>query len=363
MKKCLIDMVARPLAVAAVLMAASCGGNETQQQDDSKLAYSPEVNEVEVVTLRRQDFPMQLLSNGKLSASRKSVLYFPESGVITKVNVRNGSPVKEGDVLAELDSQAQSLALESAQLELDKARLEYLDVLAGMGYSTADTVSASEDVLKLARIRSGYENARINFAKARRSMDGIVLRAPFGGRVADLKLKEWDRTGTDPFCAVVGDSSFDVNFYALESEYPFLSSGQTVRVTPFDYVDGEVRGRIIAINPTVDKNGQIAVTAQVGGGARLVDGMNVKVVVERTLSSQLVVPKSAVVIRDGLEVLFRYRNGKAEWVYVNTLRANSESYVIKANEDRGASLSEGDSIIVSGNLNLADGSSVSIRQK
>ena len=291
------------------------------------------------------------------------MLYFSESGVITKINVRNGSPVKAGDVLAELDFRVQELALESAQLELDKARLEYLDVLAGMGYSSADTASAPENVLKLARIRSGYENARINFSRASRSMDGTVLRAPFGGKVADLKLKEWDRTGSEPFCSVIGDSSFDVNFPALESEYSFLSPGQTVRVTPFGDAEGEVRGRIIAINPTIDKNGQIAVTAQVGGGTGLVDGMNVRVVVERTLHSQLVVPKSAVVIRDGLEVLFRYRGGKAEWVYVNTLRANSESYVIKANEDRGASLSEGDSIIVSGNLNLADGSVVSVRQK
>ena len=352
--RCLIDIGAGALAVVLALLPASCGRNVAERQDESKLQYSPEVNEVDVVTLRRQDFPMQLLSNGKLSASRKSVLYFSESGVITKINVRNGSPVKAGDVLAELDSRVQELALESAQLELDKARLEYLDVLAGMGYSSADTASAPENVLKL---------ARINFSRASRSMDGTVLRAPFGGKVADLKLKEWDRTGSEPFCSVIGDSSFDVNFPALESEYSFLSPGQTVRVTPFGDAEGEVRGRIIAINPTIDKNGQIAVTAQVGGGTGLVDGMNVRVVVERTLHSQLVVPKSAVVIRDGLEVLFLYRGGKAEWVYVNTLRANSESYVIKANEDRGASLSEGDSIIVSGNLNLADGSVVSVRQK
>lgn len=356
-------MVARTLAVAAVLMTASCGGNETQQQDDSKLQYSPEINEVDVVELRRQDFPMQLLSNGKLSAGRRSVLSFAGSGVITRINVRNGSPVKAGDVLAELDSRDQKLALESAQLELDKARLEYLDVLAGMGYSSSDTASAPAEILKLAKIRSGYENARISYAKSSRSMDGTVLRAPFAGKVADLKLKEWDRTGSDPFCTVVGDSAFDVNFYALESEYQFLSLGQAVRVTPFGSPEGKVGGKISAINPTIDKNGQIAVTARVSGGAGLVDGMNVKVLVEKSLPSQLVVPKSAVVIRDGLEVLFRYRAGKAEWVYVNILRSNSESYAVKANEDRGAVLSEGDSVIVSGNLNLADGSAVSIRQK
>lgn len=348
---------------AGSLIFSSCTRNGgAVGEDESKLKYSPEVNQVEVVTLRRQDFPMQLLSNGKLSASRRSVLHFGESGVITKINVRNGSSVRAGDVIAELDSQAQSLSLESAALELDKARLEYLDVLAGLGYSPSDTASAPENVLKLARIRSGYEGARINFAKAHRALAGTVLKAPFSGKVADIALKEWDRSGSDPFCTVINDSSFDVNFSALESEYSFLSSGQSVRVTPFSDPSGGVSGRISSINPTIDKNGQIAVSALVPGGDGLVDGMNVKVVVERTLPGQLVVPKSAVVIRDGLEVLFRHRRGKAEWVYVNTLKSNSESYVVKANEDRGAQLSEGDEVIVSGNLNLADGSIVSVRQ-
>ena len=62
-------------------------------------------------------------------------------------------------------------------------------------------------------------------------------------------------------------------------------------------------------------------------------------------------------------VLVRYgEGGKAEWVYVHTVRANSESYAVTANTDRGATLEEGDRVIVSGNLNLADGSKVVLKQ-
>ena len=90
--------------------------------------------------------------------------------------------------------------------------------------------------------------------------------------------------------------------------------------------------------------------------------MNVKVTVDKVLDSRLVVPKSAVVVRDNLNVLFRYNNGRADWVYVNILAANSDSYAIEANAARGAELSVGEQIIVSGNLNLADGSIVSLKQ-
>ena len=104
------------------------------------------------------------------------------------------------------------------------------------------------------------------------------------------------------------------------------------------------------------------VDATIANDGTLTDGMNVKVFVRQALDNQLVVPKSAVVIRDNLEVLFRYENGTARWTYVLTSLANSKEYVVCANEERGAELKVGDIIITSGNLNLADGSEVTIKQ-
>ena len=75
---------------------------------------------------------------------------------------------------------------------------------------------------------------------------------------------------------------------------------------------------------------------------------------------QLVVPKSAVVIRDNMEVLFRYVDGRSLWTYVNVLMSNTTHHVIEANKDRGADLNVGDMIITGGNLNLGDDAPVEI---
>jgi len=181
--------------------------------------------------------------------------------------------------------------------------------------------------------------------------------------VANIKLKEWDSTDGNPFCNVIDDSRFEVKFNILESEYPIVSKGQSVRVTPFGK-DAAISysGKIKNVNPSIDENGQIEVCAVLDGASSLINGMNVKVTVDKVLDSRLVVPKSAVVVRDNLNVLFRYNNGRADWVYVNILAANSDSYAIEANAARGAELSVGEQIIVSGNLNLADGSIVSLKQ-
>lgn len=349
------------LWATAFVMAACESRGTVSSEDSSKLAYSPEVNEVDVVTLRRQVFQMQLVANGKLSAAQRSSLYFDQSGQIVTISVDNGSRVNKGDIIARIDDTEQHAALEMAHIELDRTRLEYLDFLAGLGYAFADTASVPDDVRKIAGIRSGYTASRSNCEKARRELAGTILRAPFAGKVADMQFRLWDQTGSGPFCSLIDDRTFDVTFSALESEYAFLEPGQTVHVTPFGQ-DRSISGRIRSINPTVDRNGQISVTASIAGGEGLLDGMNVKVIVDRAESGQLVVPKSAVVIRDGEEVLFRYRYGKAEWVYVHTVRANSDSYAVTANAERGAVLEEGDQVIVSGNLNLADGSRVVAKQ-
>ena len=348
--------------MAAVALLPACkNGEKAELTDESKLQYTPEVNEVEVVPLKRETFQMQLLANGKLSAAQKSALYFAESGQITAVNVSNGGSVGQGAVIARLDSREQESRVEAARIEVERTRLEYLSFLAGQGYAVADSASVPQDVRELAAIRSGYAAAQNSLGQARRALEGTVLRAPFSGKVADIKLKKWDRTTSEPFCTLIADRTFDVEFSALESEYPFLQKGQPVRVSLFGDDERAVKGTIKSINPAVDKNGQILVTATVPGDSRMLDGMNVKVIVERALPDQLVVPKKAVVIRDNLEVLFRYNDGKSDWVYVNTLKANSESFAIQANADRGAELHEGDLIIVSGNLNLADGSKVVIK--
>ena len=186
----------------AVLCAALCLAGCKQKpaadpEDASKLAYAPEVNEVEVITLQRQTFPMQLVANGKLSAAQRSALYFRESGQLV-------------EVLARLDDTEQRAALETARIDLERTRLEFYDVLAGLGYAARDTASVPAEVLDLAGIRSGYTAARGSYAKAQRALDGTVLRAPFAGKVADLTLKKWDRTGSDPFCTLISDGTYDV---------------------------------------------------------------------------------------------------------------------------------------------------------
>ena len=350
--------------VAAVLALSGCGNRKDGEFKDGKAVAVPEVNEVEVVTLQKTDFTRQLLSNGKLSANRKASLSFGVSGTVARLEAGNGDKVAKGEVIAVLDRPDLKLSLDAAQIALEKAELDFYDVLAGQGYSARDTSAVPADVLAMAKMRSGYTSAINSLARAELEYKGTVLKSPYSGKVADVDCKVYESAGADKFCTVIDDSSLDVDFTVMESEYEFLSGELQVKVMPFSAQNVVLPGRITGINPTVNAKGQIEVRATVDNDGSLIDGMNAKVIVERIIPEQLVVPRSAVVVRDNLDVLFTYTDdGVAHWTYVDIVRSNSDSHVVRANADRGAVLNEGDRVIVSGNLNLADGSKVRLKTR
>ena len=125
-------------------------------------------------------------------------------------------------------------------------------------------------------------------------------------------------------------------------------------ITPYAGGDS-FEGSVSEINPLVDLNGMVKVKAVVNGQGKLFSGMNVRVSVRRSLGQQLVIPKTAVVLRSGKQVVFTLQEGKAMWNYVHTGLENKSQKGIEEG------LLEGDTIIVTGNLNLAHEAAVNVR--
>ena len=204
------------------------------------------------------------------------------------------------------------------------------------------------DVLELAKVKSGYEQSKAQYESAKYDVEQATLVAPFDGVVANLFEKEHNIPKTsEAFCRVINAGTMEVDFTVLESELPLIKVGDKVEVTPYASAAGVRQGNISEINPLVDENGMVRVKARVNGGNKLFDGMNVRVSVKRSVGEQLVIPKTAVVLRSGKQVVFTLKDGKAMWNYVHTGLENMEEYTITDG------LEEGMEVIVTGNVNLA----------
>lgn len=353
----------RKVLLVAILLPLlfSCKG-KADDADAARAVPVAEKNLVDTMTLRRTLFSREIVSNGVLEGARRAELAFAASGTVAKVYVHNGSRVQKGSPIAELDTEALTLALANARQSLERSRLDYLDRLVSYGYGS-DTTQVPADLRESARIRSGYAAAELVVRTAELNLRGAVLRAPFSGVVANLKVKPWEQaSGT--VCVVIDDGTFDVRFPLLESELPAIAVGRSVTVSPF--IEPEVRyeGRIREINPFVDAKGQVEVVASVRGARGLVEGMNVKLYIQSEGTLQLAVPKSAVVMRDGYDVIFTLDTTamKAQWLYVDIVGSNTTHHAVTGCERKRTEVHEGAIVITSGNINLADGSAVEIRQ-
>ena len=326
----------------------ACGGASEARQETVETILPDEEVAVTVCPLAEVDFQHELISNGKLAAKRRVDLRFESPELIAHIYVKNGDRVRKGMKLAEQDAFKLKNQVDQALDALEKAKLEMQDVLIGQGYMLADSAKVPAATRRLARLKSGYDQALATYELAVRSLEMGTLVAPFDGVIANLFIRQGNpSSATEAFCTVIDPQSLEADFTVLENELPLIHVGDQVAVSPFAAPDLLTQGRIAEINPLVDESGMVRVKASVAADKRLFEGMNVRVSVQRSLGKQLVVPKSAVVLRSGKQVVFTLVNGKAHWNYVRTGLENADSYTIVEG------LKAGDQVITTGNINLA----------
>lgn len=345
------------------LFVSSCGeSKEKEKTDMTKTKHEEVVNYVDTIVLQKRLFNKQIVCNGKLRAVAKSDVAFATGGTVAAIKAFNGSVVGRGDLLASLNTKDADVEMERARGQMEKANIDLIDKLIGQGYD-ADTSNVPAAIMKSVKITSGYNNATEALQGAQRKLNDCFLYAPFSGRVANMDSKIYQRSA-DKFCTLIDDASFDVEFSLLEAELGEVSVGQSVEVTPFIDDSRSFRGTVTEINPLIDDKGQIKIRAKVlNRDGCLMEGMNVRIIINNQIANQYVVPKDAVVIRDGYFVLFRYVDGVAVWTYVDVVMSNIDSHVVTGNRKKQTTISENDVVITSGNLNLADGTAVTPKSK
>ena len=356
--------------VLAMCVLVACSEEKKQEKEINIQGQEQAVAKVDTMVLRWQTFNNQLLCNGRLAAIKKAELQMPRQGeILLSVPVHNGQRVEAGALLAVSDTVTRRAELEKAEQDFERARVELQDKLIGLGYNVGTTHSDEEwqnivpaDVLHRVELTSGYHNARYQLESARKALKDCRLRAPFGGRIANMEARP--HQACSKFCTLLDDSFFDVEFKILEAELSFVRVGQHVQITPFVYKDSNFTGTVTEINPTVDDRGLVKVVARIKNtSAQLMDGMNVRVIVESGIPHMLVVPKEAVVERDGYHVVFMYdaSSRRAIWTYVDIVYSNLNSHVITGCARKQTTVNEGDIVITSGNLNLADDTEVEVK--
>ncbi|PQJ36481.1 hypothetical protein BSZ35_13355 [Salinibacter sp. 10B] len=323
---------------------------------------------IDVVVAKRVDFPLRTQANGHLTPWKTATLRAEAEGYVTERAVQEGDRVSREALLARLEHEEERIALKEARAKLLKARAEYQAKYASdsaVPLASADTSSVTSlderratqaAVSGLTAARQAVERARLNLRQTR-------VTAPFSGRIANLKVEEgqYVSPGTE-VCTLLRDDRMKVEVDVLESDLVHVREGATAQVHvpalgPADDSTAQFVGQVWAVNPQVERQsgtGRVTVSIPNPEG-RLVSGLYTKVRLEtERLQDRLVVPDEAVLVRQGRDLVFVIKGGRAQWSYVE-LGARSGDYV-----EITKGVAPGDSIAVDGHFALAHDAPVTV---
>ncbi len=144
-----------------------------------------------LVSVKRADFPIDVLEVGKIQAREKVDVKSRVAGQVQRVLVREGDRVKKGDLLVELEptdfrrevartqaelAQAQN-ALDLAKLDLDRKKRAFADravAQAELDLALND-LRAKEIGVDLAKVALDAADDRLRYSRLTASLDGTVI--------------------------------------------------------------------------------------------------------------------------------------------------------------------------------------------
>jgi membrane fusion protein (multidrug efflux system) len=185
-----IRRIGLPLSFACAIAASGCGKKDAA-------APSPPPPEVGVAVVQPESAPLTRDLVGRLSAFRSSDVRARVAGVLVKRVYREGSDVKEGDLLFEIDPAPLKAALDASQAALAQAQATYTNnhiaakrarELSPKGFVSKSDVDNAEAAERTAA--AAVKQAQANVESAKINLGYASVRAPIAGRAGKQQVTE-----------------------------------------------------------------------------------------------------------------------------------------------------------------------------
>ena len=224
-----------------------------------------------------------LAASGYVVARRKATVAAEITGKVVEVLVEEGNVVKEGQVLARLDSMLaeKDLALAKSRIESAEAAIavisadleDALRIVTRARTLSQKSVMSEADLTKaearagvlsaqLRQYQAQHETARLDAQRNATVLEKHQIRAPFGGVVVDKSAQPGEmisplsagggftRTG---ICTIVDMDSIEIEVDVNEAFIGRIAAGGAVNAVLDAYPDWSIPAYVIAIVPTANR--------------------------------------------------------------------------------------------------------------
>ncbi|MFM0355305.1 efflux RND transporter periplasmic adaptor subunit [Paraburkholderia nemoris] len=268
-------------AVVAVVILAIAIGHAIRKRNGAVAAAVEAPSSVvefapdDLTTVSRRTLSETLPLTGSLRAVTQAAVKSKVAGSALNVMVREGDPVKTGQILAKIDARdyvaraeqtrGQMVAM-AGQLDIAKQTLDNNRVLVEKGFISKNAFDTAQSQYQIAR--ANLDAAKAALASSNLSLDDTVVRSPLDGQIASRSVEPGEKVAVDT-------KLFDVvDLRTLELEAPVpvgeigrVRIGQPIQIA-FDGIDAPIQGAITRINPAAQAGSRsIMVYVQVANPA------------------------------------------------------------------------------------------------
>ncbi|WP_230472787.1 efflux RND transporter periplasmic adaptor subunit [Kingella kingae] len=356
------------IAVATLLALAACNNSaQSEAQQKAAAARTAHVPTVNVVTVQPQNVLLEYDLPGRLEAVKSATIVPQVSGIVQRRLFEEGTMVRAGQPLYQLDDATYTASLESARASLlsaqaaaakadaDLARYRPLmaaDAISKQEYDAAVLAKRSAEAqIKAAQASIRAAQVNVNRARIVSPITGFIGQSLVteGALVTANSTQMATVKQTDVLYVNIQQSSAEILqlHRQLLSQERVRNDGIQVGILLEDGSEYEHKGQLLFIDSSVDEaTGQVMVRAAVPNPEQLLrSGMYVRVKLPLAgVLNAFVVPQQSVT------------RGEKDTVMVVTPEGKMEPRVVKVTGQKGSDwvitegLKAGDKVIVDGTM-------------
>lgn len=348
--KIIVTIVVIIVSLGAIAKVLS--NNKKKSEEKTKIVAQTNASiSVRIDTVKRAVPDLDVIANGNFAPAQELKLSSEKAGRVVNVLVDEGSYVHKGQSVATIRVDQLSVDLHNAEANYQSAQtdLERYENAFKTGGVTQQQLDNAR--LKVQNEKTKLEQSKINLGDAniRATISGIVNKRHIepGSVVA---------SGTALF-DIVNVSTLKLNVTVNEAQIPYLSVGKQVQVKASVFPEKTFTGKINFIAPKADEalNFPVEITITNNTANQLRAGMYGTAVFDfPNQSSVIIIPRTAFVGSVNSKQVFVAEGDVAKLKTVTPGRVLGEKVEVLNG------LTEGAFVITSGQINLVDGSKVSI---
>lgn len=353
----------RSTLLIAALALAACHkppAEEAGTKKEAAVALPPV--KVETADVEHQQMPKYLTLTGSVLADRQSDVAANVMGRVTNTYVERGQPVKQGQVLAIVDSRAAGFQQAAAVAQSQAAQTQV--ALAKQDCERADTLFSQGAIAKAEHERLKTQctaqlytanAAQANADLATKSASDTIIRAPFDGVVGErfINVGEYVQPPTK-VASIFAINPVRVSLSVPEPAVSMVKEGQELLLEVSSYPDRQFPATVRFVSPSLRTNTRdlIIEASAKNDDLALKPGMFATAKLSIGEAQQPTVPNAAIVADGTVKRMFLARNGQAFELVVST-GVSKEGRVAVLEP-----LQPGEKVIIKPPPGLHDGSSI-----